>query len=67
MYVLFPILTKTLQGYSHVPAAGMIEAQMLGYLPTVLSAPYHKGQRTHVERARFLVPSNPSMYSPLWY
>ena len=67
MYVLFPILTKTLQGYSHVPAAGMIEARMLGYLPKVLSIPYRKGQRAHVERAHFLVPSNTSMHSPLRY
>ena len=45
MYVLFSILRKTLQGFAHVPGAGMTEAEMLVYLPKVLSVPYYKGQR----------------------
>ena len=28
MYVLFSILRKTLQGFAHVPGAGMTEAEM---------------------------------------
>lgn len=44
-HVLFSILRKTLQGFAHVPGAGMTEAEMLVSLPKVLSVPYYKGQR----------------------